>query len=140
MKWLLVAVLLAQTTPSGAAEAGGRDGAVLLAVAPPYPATFREARVQKTVKVRVTIDARGMPLEARPDFSVEPIARSFEATALQWRFQPAVDAGSGPRTVELVFVFRIAADGVPDEALGPVFKPPYTVEVSTRGPRPETVS
>jgi TonB family protein len=105
---------------------------VVAAVAPVYPqrAISPEA-IMGAVRVEAQVDSGGAVVSARAVSGHPVLYKAAEAAARRWAFSPS---GSGEmlRRVTLLFKFTFVDDRTPEEELGPVFKPPFEVEVRAR--------
>lgn len=61
---------------------------------PPYPVPARKAKIQGTVVVELTIDPKGLPIEAVAVSGPEALVGAAISHALQWRFEPPTLNGS----------------------------------------------
>ena len=103
---------------------------VIRAVAPGYPALVNPGDIQprEVVVVGARINESGEVTSVNV-VGGRPVFRLASVTSAKlWRFEPS-DSSTTPRTVNLVFVYRIMTPETPSEELGTVFKPPYEVEV-----------
>lgn len=77
---------------------------------PPYPALAKLARIQGTVVVEVTIDARGIPSAAHAIEGPAPLRQVAEEYAKAWTFAPVVRNGVAvPARFKLTMPFSLQA-------------------------------
>lgn len=107
--------------------------AVVLAVAPNYPAVARAKRAEGDVVVEVKIDAKGKVVSAVAVSGHELLRRSSETAAAGWQF--AAQEGAGQRAARLTFNYSTVyeREGASGEHVV-TFLPPYKVAVKFHPP------
>lgn len=115
----------------------GEQPAVVKAVAPTnYPAIAFSARADGKVVVEVKIDSTGKVVSANV-VEGHALLKKFAAdSAKRWQFEPAAN-GTKERTVNLTFIFHIAAKNQQEEV---IFSPPYQIEMTCQSHFIETYS
>jgi TonB family protein len=108
--------------------------AVEEAVAATYPGPALNARVSGSVIVSIQISDRGMVTNSSVVEGDALLRQASLDAARLWRFH----AQAGVHTLKLIFNFRFMPKNTPEAQLGPIFKPPYTVEIRKITPEPVT--
>lgn len=99
------------------------NGSVILHRGPvPYPAAARQASIQGTVVVDVSLDAKGNVTDAHVLSGPAEFRRTVLESVLQWHF--AEDAANSSRQVTIQFE---VPPGVPPQPRGPDFNPALVV-------------
>jgi TonB family protein len=57
-------------------------------VPPKYPSAAKAGRIEGVCKVRIFIDEKGVPTEARPEACPKVFRDAATTAALKWRFEP----------------------------------------------------
>jgi hypothetical protein len=106
---------------------------VIQAASPLYPQELISPKeITGDVRINVQIDPNGVVVSARAIGGHPTFIKVAESAARRWVFS-TIDTQSVMRTTQLFFKFRIIDYKTPDE-LGPIFKPPYEVEVRAGHP------
>jgi len=108
------------------------------AVAPPYDDRLYFTRAQGTVRIIATVSPSGEIEDAAVKETFwtwnNTMNEYFLTFARKWLFEPF----DSPRTVEIVFEFRLLPRETSDHDLGTVFVAPARVEINGREPPPLT--
>ncbi|MFN7992090.1 MAG: TonB family protein [Bryobacteraceae bacterium] len=104
------------------------------AVAAAYPGPALDARVSGAVVVSIQVSERGTVTGASVTEGDALLRQASLEAARLWRFR----AQPGVHSVKLIFNFRFMPRNTPEAQLGPIFKPPYTVEIRKITPEPVT--
>jgi len=99
--------------------------AVLTAVAPVYTPIAVLANVSGDVSVEVTIASDGSVRSTSTLNGNRLLIHASLEAAKRWHFEP----GGSDRKAVLKFSFRIMPKGTPEEDLGAMFMPPFSIEV-----------
>jgi hypothetical protein len=130
--FLLFLIIIMLLSPEASAQSQP-PVTVIEAVAPTYP---RDAISPKpmmgSVKVEVQVDPAGRVASARPGAGHPILYKASEAAARRWLFPPS--GGGESRAITLLFKFTFVDYRTPEEGLGPIFNPPFEVEVRAREP------
>lgn len=106
---------------------------VVQAAAPLYPQEAISPKpIMGDVRINVQISPSGVVVSARAIGGHPTLYKVAESAARRWLFS-STDAQADMRTVQLIFTFRFVDYKTPDE-LGPIFKPPFAVEVRAGQP------
>jgi TonB family protein len=98
---------------------------VLTAVAPVYTPIAVLANVGGEVFVDVTVASDGKVRSTNALNGNKLLIHTSLEAAKRWRFEP----GASDRKAVLKFSFRIMPKGTPEEDLGAMFMPPFSIEV-----------
>lgn len=98
---------------------------VLTAVAPVYTPIAVLANVSGDVSVEVTIASGGSVRSTNALNGNKLLIHASLEAAKRWHFEP----GGSDRKAVLKFSFRIMPKGTPEEDLGAMFMPPFSIEV-----------
>jgi TonB family protein len=128
---LLIALQLIAVAHHSAA--GIEQPAVAIAIPPPYPVIARHAQASGDVSVEVGINSTGEVFSAKASGGHPLLKSAAERAAKEWRFAPS-SGGSGNRTANLIFSFKLMPRCAPATDLTPIFYPPYKVVI--RGEKP----
>jgi hypothetical protein len=121
--FLLLSISSTRTTAQSPTQVS-----VVQAASPHYPPELiRPRAITGDVRVNVEIGPDGAVALARAIGGHPRLIVASETAARRWVFS-STDARAGLRTVQLSFTFRLVDYRTPDE-LGPIFKPPFAVEV-----------
>lgn len=101
---------------------------VVAAAAPFYPPIAMAARASSDVVVEVKVGTDGNVLSASARSGHPLLQQAGVLAARRWKFEPAVE-GSGIRTANLTFTFRLNEEKRQPAEITPVFMPPYKVEI-----------
>ncbi len=104
--------------------------------APAYPAEAKAQKIQGTVVVELTLDEKGVPVDAKAVEGPEALRATAEAYARAWRFAPVKRDGK-PASVrfKLTMPFRLKGEASP--SAGGVHQVDFTrVKVRTQPPAP----
>lgn len=126
------------TASSQSISEGNSALRVRKAVAPPYDDRLYIARAQGTVRIIATVSPSGEIEDAAVEETFwtwnDTMNEYFLTFARKWLFEPS----DSPRTVEIVFEFRLLPRETSDHELGTVFVAPARIEISAREPPPLT--
>ena len=98
---------------------------VLTAVAPVYTPIAVLANVGGDVSVEVTMASDGSVRTTKALNGNKLLIHASLEAAKRWHFEP----GASDRKAVLKFSFRIMPKGTPEEDLGAMFTPPFSIEV-----------
>jgi hypothetical protein len=98
---------------------------VLTAVAPVYMPIAALANVGGDVSVEVTLASDGSVRYTNALNGNKLLIHASLEAAKRWHFEP----GASDRKAVLKFSFRIMPKGTPEEDLGAMFTPPFSIEV-----------
>jgi TonB family protein len=114
-----------------AQTAEGRDALVVVkeAFVPQYPRVALAARVQGTVRIKVTVAADGSVSKAEALSGSPMLVPLILEAAKKWKFE-----NEHERTAELEFRFEALPGTAAKDQIGAVYMPPMTVLVRDRVP------
>jgi hypothetical protein len=120
--------------PANSAAPPSPPISVLEAVAPVYPQEAVSPKaIMGDVRVDVQVDSRGAVASAHAVSGHPALYKVTESAARRWVFSSA-GADAGMRAARLLFRFRFVDYRTSADELGPIFKPPFEVEVRAKEP------
>jgi TonB family protein len=126
-------VIMAAGSPAASSAQSQPSALVVEAVAPVYPqAAISPKPMMGSARVEVQVTAAGSVVSTRLAAGHPILYQAAEAAARRWVFSPS--GGAGARTITLLFKFTFVDYRTPEGELGPVFRPPFEVEVRAREP------